>query len=407
MKLNICMLLPEPYVAGMPARPPVIEMSAIGTRLGHKVIWIMPNREGGKEIRQEQCGGTRIFTIPFSTYTSPSLIRKILGKLLFTWKEARLASRVIREEGCNIIQARDDISEGLVAVYLKRKFKIPFVFRLINPISGFSSEKYKLGSGGLFYLVAKVERLVMPYILRQADLVLPVSKWMQEGLGIKGIPKSKVLPVTNAVNTKLFSSTINGEDVRREYNLGNSIVVIYIGTLDKLRHLNILIYSLAQIRQSKHLVKLLVLGQGNDSDNLEKLANSLGVGKDVIFAGQISYFEVPRFIAAANIGISPVPPLDIYKTSSPLKLLEYMAMAKPVVTNEEIYEQAELLKQSGGGILVPFTPGAFARAIIKLLDNPEEATEMGRRGREWVMKNRSYEILAQQVEKRYLALIKK
>ena len=78
---------------------------------------------------------------------------------------------------------------------------------------------------------------------------------------------------------------------------------------------------------------------------------------------------------------------------------------KPVVANEEIPEHKELLEQSGGGILVPFTPEAFANAIIELLDNPERAQEMGRRGREWVVKNRTYEILARHVEERYLELI--
>jgi len=82
-----------------------------------------------------------------------------------------------------------------------------------------------------------------------------------------------------------------------------------------------------------------------------------------------------------------------------------MAGGKPVVANEEILDQKEVLKQSGGGILVPYTPEAFADAIIELVDNPEKAAEIGRRGREWVVKNRSYEHLARQLEERYFILI--
>jgi glycosyltransferase involved in cell wall biosynthesis len=80
-------------------------------------------------------------------------------------------------------------------------------------------------------------------------------------------------------------------------------------------------------------------------------------------------------------------------------------MAKPVVASEEILDHREILEQSGGGILVPFTPEAFAKAIIYLLDNPAQAAEMGKRGREWVKQNRSYEILGRQLEQYYVEVI--
>jgi glycosyltransferase involved in cell wall biosynthesis len=53
------------------------------------------------------------------------------------------------------------------------------------------------------------------------------------------------------------------------------------------------------------------------------------------------------------------------------------------------------------------TRAAFASAIIKLMDNPEQAAEMGQKGREWVIKNSTYEILARQVEERFLELVSK
>jgi len=400
------MLLAEPYNAGMPARPAVMEIFGnCFSRLGHKVTWIMPAREGVKEVQQGWFDGAHIFTIPYHEYADSPLYRKILAKLLFTWKEEKLTSKIIQEEGCNIIQARDDIFTGLLAIYLKRKHKIPFVFQYSFPFADGILEKYKLGSGKLLRLVAKLARLMLPYIMRRADLILPVSKWMQENLASEGIPKNKMMPLPLGANTTLFSPTVDGEGIRLKHNFGNSAVVIYIGTLDKLRHLDILIYALEQVKQSKCQVKLLILGQGDDRANLEKLAGSLGLGDDVIFADQIPYFKVSQFIAAADIGVSPVPPFDVYKANSPSKLFEYMGVGKPVIANEEIFEQKEVLEQSGGGISVPFTPEAFAQAIVELLEHPKKATEMGQKGREWVVKTRSYDILAPQVEKKYFELL--
>ena len=111
------------------------------------------------------------------------------------------------------------------------------------------------------------------------------------------------------------------------------------------------------------------------------------------------------YIAAADIGVSPVPPLSFYKISSPVKMFEYMAVAKPVVANEETFEHREVIEQSGGGILVPFTAEAFACAIIELLANPKRANEMGGKGYEWVVNNRSYQILGRRIEQAYIRLV--
>jgi len=55
--------------------------------------------------------------------------------------------------------------------------------------------------------------------------------------------------------------------------------------------------------------------------------------------------------------------------------------------------------------MVPFAAGPFASAIIELLDNPDRAAEMGRKGRDWVLSSRTYEILARRVEEAYYRLL--
>ena len=390
----------------MPARPEIIEIYGnCFPRLGHKVTWIMAAKGSKKEIQELPFGDAHIFTIPY--HTTSFLPKKIFAKLVFLWKERRLACRIIQREGCNIIQANNSIFEGLLAISLKRKYKIPFILRYSFPAAEASLERHKLHSSKVPYLliIARVMRFAWPFVMRHADLILPTSKWMGEELTRSGIDREKILPVPNAVNTYLFSPTTGGEQIRVKYNLSGSKTVIYQGIMDKLRHLDVLFYALALVKQKRQNVKLLMVGDGDDRTNLEKLTRNLGLGDEVVFTGRVPYFEVPQFIAAADVGVSPVPPLDIYKVSSPLKLFEYMGVAKPVVANEEIPEHKEILEQSEGGILVPFTPEAFAYAIIELLNNPEKAVEIGRRGREWVLKNRSYEVLARQVEEKYLQLL--
>lgn len=158
-------------------------------------------------------------------------------------------------------------------------------------------------------------------------------------------------------------------------------MVIYVGVQDRARGLELLIRAFSRVLSMRRNLKLLMVGSGNDINNLVQRASDLGIVEQVTFTGQVPHFEIQDFIAAADIGISPVPPLYFYKFSSPIKMFEYMASGKPVIANEEIPEQEEVLEGSEGGILVPYTVEAFADAIIELLNNPKRAKEMGRKGR--------------------------
>ncbi|MBA7541075.1 D-inositol-3-phosphate glycosyltransferase [subsurface metagenome] len=403
--LKIFMLLPEPYNLDMPARPEVMEIYGnCFPRLGHKVTWVMPAKGNVKEIEEEAFGDVRIFTIPH--YAGSFLPKRVFAKLVFLWKEEELLGKIVKKgEKGGIIQVRNSVFEGILAIYLKRKFKIPFVFQYSFPGAEGSLWKYKSGSGKFYYLMARLVHFMLPFVMHRANLILPISGGMMENLGNRGIPTTKMMALSMGVNIESFSPSVGAERVQAKYSLSDSKVIIYLGTMDRLRQLDMLIHSLAQLKWARQNVKLLMVGDGDGRNNLERLVCDLELKNTVIFVGQVPYFEVPEFIAAADVAVSPVPPLDIYKVSSPCKLFEYMGIAKPVIANEEIPEHREVLEESGGGVLVPFTSEAFAQAIIELLDNPERAAEMGKRGREWVVKNRSYEILARQVEKRYRELI--
>ena len=131
---------------------------------------------------------------------------------------------------------------------------------------------------------------------------------MKEELVKQGIPDSKMMPLPLGVNPELFSQNEDGMKIREKYDLNDEQVILYIGTMDKLRQLDIIIRAFSKVRGHRENVKLLMVGDGNDKLNLEDLASKLGLQDDVIFTGQVPYFDVPYYIAAADICLCPVPP---------------------------------------------------------------------------------------------------
>ncbi len=400
MKLRVCMLLPIRYGPNMRVNPQ-IGIASYLVNFGHEITWVLSS-ENSRTTQQHFFNKATIYAAPYVHYLSEaSLLGKALNYIPATFRKMRLALRVFREGKYDLVFVRDDTFDGLVGTYIKRKYKIPLVYELSSPLEE-EWEGYKIEAKKplfLWYLMAKIKALLKIYIMKKADLILPTTKWFEEELTRKGVSKSKLMPFPNGVDLEYFANK-DGRDIREKYHLGDSKVIIYLGVIAKGRKLDVLIRAFSKVKEERGNVKLLMVGDGTGRKALEKLAADLGIKDDVIFTGQVHQSEVPDFIAAADIGIDPRPPTSYYKVSSPIKTFEYMAMGKPVVVSIEILENKEVIEQSDGGILVPFSAESFACAIIELLNNPEKAREMGRKGYEWLVKNRSYEILARKLEDR-------
>jgi glycosyltransferase involved in cell wall biosynthesis len=385
----------------------VAKMSHLAN-FGHQVTWIV-------EVRPEaQDQAQALFPAKVHLYITPqiryfpgaSLPSRMLNTVPNTLKRMRAVLRIFREEECNIILVRQNPLDRIIAACVRRRCNVPLVLWPPESLE-MHGQRSRIASRKAHFLyssLARFNKFVLVRLLRQADLVLPTSKAQKERLADWGIDGAKMMPLPSGVDVEVFSPR-EGSAIRKRYLWNDSKVVAYVGIMSKTRKLDMLIQAFSQVKRQVTDAKLLMVGDGGDRANLEKLARELGLSEDILFTGRVPYRDVPDFIAAADVALVAVPPLSFYKTGSPLKLFEYMAMAKPVVATEEIPEHREVLEQSGGGILAPSTSEAFASAMIKLLGSPEMAAEMGREGRDWVMQNRSNEILARQLEKACLKLL--
>jgi len=401
MHLHACMLLGFRYGRAMRVVPQ-IEIASYITHFGHQVTWIIPSEESD-EFQERLYQNIRLFVIPCRFKNG---VMHPLSKALYAIRIVRFVLQNAKAENYSLIFVRDGTFNGLLALYLKRRHQIPLVFEMSNPIEQralihrtYSRFPHLRAVTGI------IDRHLTMHILRNADLVLPTTKWMADDFSAKGIAREKMLPYPNGVDLERFSGGA-GERIRAEHRLGGEAIFVYVGTMDRERDLTILIRSFALLKKQVATATLLMVGDGTERERLEECARDLGVDGGIVFTGRVRPEEIPDYIDAAQIGVSVIPPLDVYKLSSPIKMLEYMAMGRPVVANEEIPEQKEAVDASCGGVLVKYDPESIAAGMLALCEDPVRAGEMGERGREWIVKNRSYEAMARRLEERYLDLKK-
>lgn len=401
-KLNICLLLQDEFDQKMPARPAITEIyGKYLPSLNHKVTWISPSCKGRQVFGKEKYNQVVVYTV--SNPNSLTALSKLFNLSRYYFREYKILTQLLDEEKYDIIQVRNDVFSALVALLIKKRYNIPFVFQYSFPKEAFKAQKLEKRYS---YYFGQFQIYLLKHVLKNADLIFPISKWMEAELIEEGISQSKMMPLPMGINPESFSSGKSDLEIKTKYALNDSNVLLYVGTMDKLRNLDLIIHSFAKILKHNPNTKLLMVGDGNGKPFLEKLSKKLGINNNVIFTGKVPYFDIPQFIDTADICLSPIPPLGIYKVSSPTKLFEYMAMRKPVVANEEIPEQKEVIEESDGGILTKFQPESFASAIIELLNDPAKAKRMGENGYSWAIENRSYESMALEVEKQYFKLLK-
>jgi glycosyltransferase involved in cell wall biosynthesis len=103
--------------------------------------------------------------------------------------------------------------------------------------------------------------------------------------------------------------------------------------------------------------------------------------------------QVADAFAEVEVALALMAPDPLLDSTTPTKLVEYLAMGRPVVANDHP-DQSEVLRESGGGLSVPFDPDAYANAITQILEDAPRARQMADAGRQWVLANRAYDRLA-------------
>ncbi|MDZ7393571.1 MAG: glycosyltransferase family 4 protein [candidate division KSB1 bacterium] len=230
-----------------------------------------------------------------------------------------------------------------------------------------------------------VSRFIEWLNVRQADAVVVVSEPLRTYFANYGVPERRLHVVSNGADPERFSPRVSGSLVRRRYKLGNATVVGFIGSFSTWHGINNLAQLIEQVHEQLPDVKFLLVGTGGRMKSwLENYVAERGLQEAVIFAGYVEYQEMPQHVAAMDIVVAPYPYLPFFYFS-PVKIYEYMAAGRPVVTTD-IGQISEIIRHGESGLLCPPDDvGCLVRGIVRLAKSPEARQRMGRAARDTVM----------------------
>jgi glycosyltransferase involved in cell wall biosynthesis len=251
-------------------------------------------------------------------------------------------------------------------------------------------------------LLARVLQWIEWCNLRLADVTIATNqsyKGIHVGRGGR-IPET-VFVVRNGPNRSFMKQMAPPSERLRRID---KTILCYIGSLNPQDGVDYLLRSLSHLRYvlGREDFYCVIIGQGDSLPELRRLAQQLQLGECVEFTGFIPDDELRQHLAAADICVDPDPSSPLNDVSTWIKVMEYMAYGKPIVSFD-LKETRFSAKDAA--VFVPCNDEAsFADALVSLMDDRELRKQMGRAGRERVNKDLQWSVVSRELIAAYASL---
>jgi glycosyltransferase involved in cell wall biosynthesis len=310
---------------------------------------------------------------------------------------SKFINSMLKKEGCNynVVCVHDWLS-SIAGTMVKNETKVPVVFHV------HSTEWGRSGGQGS-EVVSHLEWATS----QKADRIITVSHAMQEDLVRHGWSNSKINVVWNGVDPERYNpkncKPEEVEAIRNKYDIKpDENMILFLGRLTWVKGVTNLVQAMPTILQEYPKTKLVILGKGEQQNDVIETANRLGIGSKV--ACKFEFVpEKERILhyAAADVCIFP-------STYEPFGIvsLEAMSMAKPIVVGAQgvvgFREQVVSLGPDQNGVHVNGgNPSDIAWGIEEVLCDSERAKRWGENGRKRVLQYFTWRKAAEQTLKIY------
>jgi glycosyltransferase involved in cell wall biosynthesis len=291
------------------------------------------------------------------------------------WHTWRLARRIRRGFGrIDVVHACNppDLFY-LIAKRLKRK-GARFVFDQHDLVPELYLSRFDRGQDLLYRAVCRVERATY----RAADVVIATNESYREvAIRRGGKRPDDVFVVRSAPAVERFRQVPPDETIKR----GKPYLLCYLGVMGPQDGVDYALRALAKLRDELGRTDwhAAFVGAGDTFDAMVELAGRLGLAEQVTFTGRIPDEDLLRYLSTSDVCLSPDPLNPLNDVSTMNKIMEYMAMARPIVS----FDLKEARVSAGeAAVYAPANDESqFAKLIAHLLDDPEQRATMGEIGR--------------------------
>jgi glycosyltransferase involved in cell wall biosynthesis len=360
----------------------VFEFCRQFARMGHEVVLFVPDLGEKREL-----AGVRFVYVPVIFKKSAVSFFSFYLSLFFILSFYCLKSRP------DVLYTRLQTMEWVATL-----LKCVFPFKYVVEVNGLAPVEMKINSvsGGWIAFVTLMERI----IYKLSDQVVVPSVLIRDYLCRNyGVKKDSVLVVSNGANPE-YSRPMDKTECRNQLGLlpdGNYLV--FVGSLKKWHGIDRLVPLMPSLVEDNPGLHLLIVGDGEKRESLKQWIDEKRMGRNITLAGRVPFEKVPVYINAGDVCLAPYFEERLNETGiSPLKIFEYMACGRPIITNpvgglDVLFREYEI------GVMVhSMNPQDWEAPIRDLLKDPEKMKVLGDNGYRAVQAHFSWEAICKNIE---------
>lgn len=345
------------------------------------------------ELTEEVIDGIRYIWLPVNKYQGNGVMR-FKNMLAFIYQMYHNLGKLAALKPDVVIASSTYPLDSYPAYKLAKMTGAKFAFELHDlwPLS-----PMELGGMSKWHPFIMLMQRGEDFWCRHSDKVISILPKTEAYLKTRGLKDGKFCYIPNGIVLADYDNVLplKPDYLEQLNNLHKQgkFLVGFAGAHGIANALNILLYAANKLKNTK--AYFVLLGQGQEKENLMALAQKLGLD-NVLFLPSIPKKMVPAFLAqmdALYIGWQNKP---IYRFGiSPNKLMDYMMAGKPIL--HSVTAGNDLVQEAHCGISVPAEDvDAVAEAVENLmLMNEAELSALGKNGKEYVIKHHDYKVLAE------------
>jgi glycosyltransferase involved in cell wall biosynthesis len=305
-------------------------------------------------------------------------------------------------------QIRPDIIHGhmhegaLIGGLLSRLWRKPLVFDFQGSLTGEMVDHGFINPQGMTY---KMVRRAETFISRRLPQAILTSSERAQGLLQQefGVPPEVIVPLPDCANLELFDPDGFSEEARAAVKLEFGIpaerpVVAYLGLLADYQGTHQLVQAAALLKQQGSDLHFLIMGYPN-VDRYREMARHMEVDDRITFTGRVDYVrDAARFLAVGDIAVS----VKLSTSEGSGKVLNYMAMAQPVVAYETRVHREYL--GEWGSYVPAGNVSLLAERLQALAQDRERRRCLGKKLRQRAEARYSWPAAAERIESVYQRL---
>ena len=327
------------------------ELARYLTQKGHKVTiiaspvsYLTGNGQQKRVRKQVDDLGVTIIR----SYTLPALHRSFVWRILsfLSFMVSSFVNGLFVRKVDLVWGTTPPIFQGPTAWLLARLKGVPFLLEVRDLWPAFAVAVGVLKNKTLIRLSEWLER----FLYKHADRVMVNSPGYIDHVRTRGAREVSLIP--NGADPAMFDPEDDGAAFRQAHGLEDQFVVLYAGAHGLSNDLNVVLDA-ATLLKDKPAIRIVLLGDGKEKPRLQARATELGLDK-VLFLPPVPKSAMSEALAAADACLAILKPIELYKTTYPNKVFDYMAAGQPVILAIDGVVRQVVEKAQAG---IPVTPG--------------------------------------------------